>query len=147
MCIHYYIYYESTVSDITICCIIISTNIRNTIWAALDKRHCGRGTTVVDSNRIFSWRTIETVPTAGLLFSNRAKESRKGLEDGLLAIVDQELCFDILSSDGIVKMLEHGTVVSIKMDAMRKNKMCERELNYLSGNASTNLLGKLKDID
>ena len=80
-------------------------------------------------------------------FANGNKEARKGLRKGIVAMVNQELCFDILLNDGTVKMLEHGTVVSIKMDAMRKNKMCVRELNYLSGNASTNLLGKLKDID
>ena len=60
-------------------------------------------------------------------FANVNKEARKGLRKGIVAIVDQELWFDILLNDGIVKMLEHGTVVSIKMDAMRKNKIvCER---------------------
>ena len=52
-------------------------------------------------------------------FANGNKEARKGLRKGIVAMVNQELCFDILSDDGIVKMLEHGTVVSIKMDAMR----------------------------
>ena len=58
-------------------------------------------------------------PSSRRAFPNRAKEPRKRLEDGLLAIVDQELYSNILSNNSVVRTLRNSTVVSIKMDAMR----------------------------
>ena len=62
-----------------------------------------------------------------MFFSNRAKEPRKELEDGLLAIVDQELWSDLVYEDDIVQF-QNATLCLVARWTRLRVVVYEREM-------------------
>ena len=62
-----------------------------------------------------------------MFFSNRAKELRKELEDGLLAIVDQEIWSDLVYEDNIIRF-QNAIVCLVARWSRLRVVVCEREM-------------------